>query len=199
VQLAYYLGHGADLDVLSAAAESVAIAREIGDRRREAQTLNIYGGLVALAGDPGKGLRYLNDALGIARELGLVRLTGKILSDTAGLETAKRRLLDVIQLMHEIPRGLADPAPCLQTSGSLLAVFGEWHHAALLFGAAERQRELANRALERAEQLYSMPLVEKTCGALGEANFHTAWAEGRQLSVQEAVRAAREWLAAADK
>ncbi len=110
------------------------------------------------------------------------------------LASARQRLLAVMRLMREVPRGMSDPAPPLQTSGSYLAACGDWQHAAVLFGAAERQRELCGRTLERADQLYSVPLVEKTCSALGETQFKAAWAEGRGLSANDGVTKAQDWL-----
>lgn len=239
IQAAYYSGSGSE--VLGAAEESVAIAREIGDLRREAQALDLQGTLLGAAGRHTEGLHVLEQALALARDRGLRRLEGKILGDTADLMLARgdlagaekmyaqaievqrqcqaphdlicnllgasvaaimnknldlARLLcvQVFELMLSVPRGMSDTAPPLHLSACYLASVGDLRHSAVLFGAAERQRELEQRFLEDTHRRLSEPLTKRAREALGESAYREAIDEGRKLTGKEAVCQARAWL-----
>ena len=243
ITMAFYAGHGALPEVLAAGQECVSIARELRNPRRLSQALNLYGNLLALTQRPKEAMECLETALRVAGDLGVPRLTGKILSDTADvlrttgqldlaasmyeqaiaairqsnaphdlilsllkvasvaiargdLIAARPRVMEVLKITSEVPRGAALTTPQLQTSASLLAALGDWRHAALLFASAERQGELESWALDRSDRMLAGPLMERTRQVLGEAEFRAAWAEGRRLAGPRAIAEAQAWISA---
>ena len=74
----------------------------------------------------------------------------------------------------------------------LAAAQGQATRAARLWGAAEALREPAD--VERAPNLRADddPHVAEVCSALGEEAFAAAWAEGRAMTLEQAVAYALE-------
>jgi DNA-binding CsgD family transcriptional regulator len=78
---------------------------------------------------------------------------------------------------------------CLDLLGVLAAAQRQVERAGLLFGAADVVREATNAFVPRFPALYA--LRQRTVGRLqsgpGAASFSAAWAQGRALSLDEAV------------
>jgi hypothetical protein len=66
---------------------------------------------------------------------------------------------------------------------------GDAERAARLFGAAEALREALGAPLPPVERAHYDRSVAATRAALGEEAFAAAWAEGRALSLEQAIAA----------
>ncbi len=76
---------------------------------------------------------------------------------------------------------------CLMGLAGVSNAKGDCDRAARLLGAAEALREaLGNRRSPQAQTLYDRRLAS-TRGALGEAAFSAAWAEGRAMTLEQAI------------
>jgi predicted ATPase/DNA-binding SARP family transcriptional activator len=114
-----YLGY--DAEAWAAGQEGVSIAREIGDRRMEAQLLRSLGSAAFNLGKREESAEYFGAAICIARELGLPRLVAftqndmaevlRAEGDLAGAAEVYRRVVEIqrsIQAYHDLTIGLAN-------------------------------------------------------------------------------------------
>ena len=74
----------------------------------------------------------------------------------------------------------------------MVAARGQAHRATRLSGAAEALRAAIGVPLRPHEQASHTQAVQALRAALGEEAFANAWAEGRALSLEEAVALALE-------
>src|SRR5262249_24552660 len=83
-------------------------------------------------------------------------------------------------------------AASLEGLAEVVVAGGQPERAARLFGAAEGLREAIGAPLLPAERAEHDRSIAAACTALGEEAFAAAWAEGRALSLEGAVRYALE-------
>src|SRR5262249_30426994 len=74
--------------------------------------------------------------------------------------------------------------------GALLAAQGQPRRAAILFGAIAALRAALNAAMWPAERVEYERHVAATRAQLGEATFAVAWAEGRAMTLEQAIACA---------
>jgi tetratricopeptide (TPR) repeat protein len=94
--------------------------------------------------------------------------------------------------------GLAWGQSVLQTCAGYLAAMKDWSRAARLYGASETLREQEGTTNNRADEQFIAPLVAQVREGLGEADYQSTYAQGRQLSLDRAVTEAQTWLSAED-
>jgi non-specific serine/threonine protein kinase len=75
----------------------------------------------------------------------------------------------------------------LASFAQLAATQGQFRHAAILWGAAEKLGETLNLFLFTARDQLHTSQIPATRAGLGEEAFRSAWAEGRALKMQEAI------------
>jgi non-specific serine/threonine protein kinase len=235
-----YLGY--DAEAWAAGQEGLSIAREIADRRMEAQLLRSLGSAAFNLGKRKEAAECFEEAVRLSKEVGLPRLLALALNDhaevlradgdVAGAGLLYRQAVAIqrnIGANHDLAVGLANLSFVEVLTGDLsaahahvselldltdvpygytwveavltacwgyLIAVGDHLHAACLLGAVEKRWQDLNTGLDRADDLFLATMTERACSAVGETAWQAALAEGRQLSVQEAVRAARKWLAA---
>jgi predicted ATPase/class 3 adenylate cyclase len=136
------LGYRRDPGELAIAAaygeRALAMARELGDRRIEAQALNVHGDAAHRARDPEKVRRLAEEAVAIAREIGDVQLLGEQLLQLAGATTTDEESSSV---RHEVL------ACCRQSGDELIAgvtlqqLYGQELRAGLIEEASSRLEE----------------------------------------------------------
>ena len=76
---------------------------------------------------------------------------------------------------------------CLEGLAWVAAGLGRHPRAARLFGAAEGQRAVLGHRSAPQETVHHDEAVAATRAALGDAGFHAAWAEGRALTLEQAI------------
>jgi predicted ATPase/DNA-binding SARP family transcriptional activator len=183
-----------DMDrALAYAEESLGLARELGHVRGLIVSLRALGALSAAGGDVERGHELLDESERLAREHGDDSALAAILLDQSRLaltagdpESAATLAAATVELYNKYgtTAGVAEGLHML----ALAAVAdGKPDRAARLLGAAEALRDAAGTRLAAAEAAGLEDAVRSASGALGEAEFAAAHAEGRALSVDEAV------------
>src|SRR6266702_2221646 len=90
----------------------------------------------------------------------------------------------------EIARTVRDTGSlilCLEELADVVAGQGEPEWATVLWGAAERYREVSNATLPQVERLGRARRIEQTKSLVGERGFAEKWAEGRNMTAEQAI------------
>jgi non-specific serine/threonine protein kinase len=195
--------------------ESLRIARAVGDRQSTGPTLAQLGILQMTAGDYPKALGYCEESLALAKEVGDPRtvataygVMGTLARHQQDLVTARARYRESLQISqalggHEGLYGWLAGLGCVEVMSGEAAGPGseagntDFCRGTRLLGAAEALREATAGVLPAWERADYERCVAAAREALGEAAFAAAWAEGRALSLDEAVAYALEEVAAA--
>jgi hypothetical protein len=80
-----------------------------------------------------------------------------------------------------------DVAYVIENLGGVAAYAGRSEQATRLFGAADKLRDDLNAPLPSGEKVAYDRYVNEAREALGEERFTSLWAEGRSMSVEEAM------------
>src|SRR5947209_2501548 len=78
---------------------------------------------------------------------------------------------------------------CLEELADVVAAQGEPAWAARLWGAAQRYREASHTPLPQVERPGRTHHIEQAQGLLGEQVFAERWAEGRNMTAEQAIAA----------
>jgi predicted ATPase/DNA-binding CsgD family transcriptional regulator len=174
--------------------ESLAIFRELGDRRRIAEILGSLGGYMAFyQGNYTTELTSMEESLTIMRELGDRRSSARLLwalghaafvqDDYAKARTFYEEALAILQELGV--KWLI--AACLDGLAEVAVAQGQPEWAAHLLGAAALLRE----ALGVSPPPYNLANYERTVATtraqLGEERFAAAWAEGREMTLEQVL------------
>jgi predicted ATPase/DNA-binding NarL/FixJ family response regulator len=195
-ELAYQQGDHANAERLLR--DSLAVYRELEDRRGIATALDNLGRLISRHGDPASALSFLEESLSVKRELDDRWGIAQVLHDLADLAIEQQQLATA-RSRHE---------ECLlhwQALGDVLSVASVFECMAILAhsqGHTPRALKLAGASSALREQLESatcapvqrqrlqemLDSAQTTVGAQAAANYVE---EGRALSLDEAVQYAR--------
>jgi tetratricopeptide (TPR) repeat protein len=159
--------------------ESLAIARELKDRRRIAAALQILGMASLGQGHLATSRSHLEEALSLAREI--------------GEDQAREMLLEAIGIAQATGSqrvGLS----AVEVSAGLAALCQDWGSTARFFGAAEAHNGAIGLRRDPADEAFLSPLMEKCRNALSPADFAAEEAKGRALPYEQAISVARAWL-----
>jgi predicted ATPase/DNA-binding CsgD family transcriptional regulator len=174
--------------------ESLAIFRELGDRRRIAEILGSLGGYMAFyQGNYIAELTSMEESLAIMRELGDRRSSARLLwflghaafvqDDYAKARTFYEEALAILQELG-IKWFIAS---CLDGLAEVAVAQGQPAWAAHLLSAAALLRE----ALGVSPPPYNLAnyerAVDTTRAQLGEERFAAAWAEGREMTLEQVL------------
>jgi hypothetical protein len=172
------------------------VAEAVGDRWLIAQVLHLLGLAAHIAAEYATARAYyeqslalrraLGDLEGIARSTHFLGLVAYRESDFAAARALYRNALTVHRELNH-PQGL-------------LILLGEFTALAAALQQPARAARLAGASamVSASSQVVAIPLaeavlqegVEQARRALGEAAFAAAWAEGRALSLEEAIEEA---------
>jgi tetratricopeptide (TPR) repeat protein len=173
--------------------EGLAIHRELGERYLIGLSLGWLGGVARGLGNYEEAQALLEECLAIHRPIRNKRATSGFLWIQAGVTYDQGKYGDARRLYEEslaISWELGYMETILGDLEGLAAVAlaqGKSKRAARLLGAAKRQRDASGPAASAAARADSERSVATARAALGEEAFATAWAEGRALSLEEAV------------
>ncbi|MGH2599929.1 MAG: tetratricopeptide repeat protein, partial [Dehalococcoidia bacterium] len=173
--------------------ESLALARELGNRKRIASALNTLGISARHRGEPERAASLYEESLALARELGdrwhtattLLNL-GNAYLDQGALDEAMTQYRETLPLARDL-QNRQQVALCLQGMASVAVARGDAVRAARLSGAAAALREAIGLQLPAASRARLDKVAADACAALGEATFTAAWAAGQVLSLDQAV------------
>ena len=182
--------------------ESVATSQDEGDRRYSAAPLASLGFVLYKQGDPISARSNLDQALMIAREMGderhvvwaLISL-GDIEISEGHYKQAQSNYAESLAVGRKIG-GKDGIAECLEALATLLVTknynLAENRNAAKLFGAAETLRESFNIFRESSLRISYDRIVDILSERLGKTTFETAWAQGKAMTIEQAIDLALE-------
>jgi non-specific serine/threonine protein kinase len=176
--------------------ESLSIQRQLGVKRGIAGLLNNLASLAEHEEDYAEAHRLIEESLTLYRELGdrqqialALHNLGEIALRLDDSQRARELCCEGLILFaeqHNKP-GVAD---CLERLGEIAIRQGEAERAARLLGAVEALRESLGGSQppdERADWERHVAAIRAT---LDETTFAGAWAQGRQLTVEQAIEEA---------
>jgi predicted ATPase/DNA-binding winged helix-turn-helix (wHTH) protein len=178
--------------------ESLALWWELGSQWGIAYLLDNKGLVARSQGDDAAADSLFEVSLAIRRELGDKWAIGASLvnlgieAGDAGDTTRARSLLEEsVALWRELGdrRGAAR---CLDAFAEIWGVQGESERAARLLGVAEALREAVHSSIPLPERARHDRCVAAMRAALGEEALACAWAEGRAMTLEQAVACALE-------
>ncbi len=178
---------------LAHADESLRLARELRHVRGLIVSLRELGVLTAEGGDLGRANDLLDESEQLAREHEDDSALAAILLDRSRLALAARDSEKAASLAAEgvslyskygTTAGIAEGVHVLALTAEL---DGKPDRTARLLGAAEALRDAAGARLAAAHSGGLEDAVQRASASLGDAAFAAAQAEGRALSVDEAV------------
>lgn len=178
--------------------QALALQREAGNDGEVATVLSNIGILAIHDGEWGRAAELhqqslelfarAGDTLGMARamlNLSDVRL------HTRELDEARDLLEQSLKMFEQL--GMRwDMAYVIENLGGVAAYAGRPEDAARLIGAADRAREVMRTPLPEGEKVAYNQYLAAAKEALGGERFAAAWAEGRELKLEEAARLAVE-------
>jgi predicted ATPase len=211
LQLSRALGDAKNLS--GALGLQAVLAEEGGDLERAEELLKACIEISEAQGDPGRPERHRGDyaefllrqgrydeaadlfeeCLAAARERGDTFLVGRFTADVGAMTLIEGRPVDALPLLSEGVRVLYGfgerygTVYCLPLLAEAFAALGAREKGARLVGAADAQLEESGLALWAEGVRRREGIVADLRAALGEARFGALWAEGAEMSFDEAV------------
>jgi tetratricopeptide (TPR) repeat protein len=191
--LAYYQGHYAEAK--ERYMQSLAKFQELGDKFMAGRVLNALGEISRLLGDYERAGTFYEQNIEILRELrSPFTLAGRVINlawvSLHGGDYRKARALFEDSLNQFKEDGNKNAmTDCLTGFAGILGVIGKPERAARLFGAVESLLEAIGMdgRMDPPDQKEFDHYVAAARGQLDEAAFAKAWAEGRAMTLEQAV------------
>ena len=178
--------------------ESLALNRELNNKRGMSYDLGMLGEVARLHGDYERAAAYYEEGLMLSREIGdsvgasLARLNLGLVARARGDYTQAAALLrESLLVFHEVKWTMG----CCFGLESLAAVAvdrGQAHRAARLFGASEALRETIGIAVDPRDRPEHDRDVAAARAQLDDATWQEALAEGRAMTLDQDVAFALE-------
>ena len=173
--------------------ESLALFRQIGDKWGVAESLRRLGIVAQHQDGYERAIGLFEESMSLCLELGNKRGIALVLPGMAqaALHRSEPRQAEALfEGSLALHRELGDKghiASCLEGLGRAAEAQEGSQRAARLFGAAEVLRETINYPLPPSERPEYDRSVAGSVSRLGEEAFMVVWAEGREMSMEEAV------------
>jgi predicted ATPase/class 3 adenylate cyclase len=177
--------------------ESLALFREMGDRSSVANGLNNLGLVANMQADYAAARRLFEESLSLSKEINIkahmaTALCGLGLVDVAEHKrTAREHFLYSLRLRQETGEKLRQTSNLIGVAGLTLQQ-GNPGFAAQLLGAVESILKTLKAEMEPELQPFHTRTLAAAREQLDEAVFQSAWVEGSQWSLEEAVKKALE-------
>ncbi len=183
--------------------EAISTRDRLGDRQRVAVVRHNLALVLFDAGDIDGARIELGAALSTARDLGDRLEMSNALSDLGFVEASAGNIERAAMLQGESlavaarigAKGIV--AQAIDGAAGIVAVQGDRCAAATLWGAAAGIRRKARYSMLIADRRRVEAEVQAARGAGDETPFDTAWTEGEDLSIDEAITRAQAALGAA--
>jgi tetratricopeptide (TPR) repeat protein len=185
--------------------EALSLAREIGDLFRLSSQLNNVADFQRAQGELEAAEARYEESLAILRGLNERESIAVVLANMAQLfigrgddargDTGRARsnLVEVLAIWKESSSELVGHI-LLDSATGLAARAGDMEEAARLYGATEAKMQRAGAGRPHADSLCVGPLIGEAKRKLGAVAFTLAEAEGRALTIEDAVAEAGRWL-----
>jgi predicted ATPase/class 3 adenylate cyclase len=178
--------------------ESEALSRRAGDEHGATRSLGNIAYTALLQGDYKRATALIEEALAWAREHGAAQL---VVQNLINLGLATREIGDhdraaayfeeALALSQEM-RDRLGLIEALEGVAGLVVAMAADRRAALLWGAAEALREATGASLAEVDYELHEPHLAAARSRLGEQAWHEALAEGRTMTLEQAVSYALE-------
>ena len=173
----------------------IRLTREVGDREGSANSLVLLGQMAFHQGDDATARSLIVESLALSREIGEPGRIANSLSSLARV-TAFQGDYMAARALYEESLATARKigvkviiASALEGLAGIVAVLGEPAGAARLWGTAEALREAIGTPLPPIERADYERAITGARTQLGEKAFAVAWAEGRTLTLEQALAA----------
>jgi predicted ATPase len=177
--------------------ESLAFWRRVADPWGQAMPLYRLGLIACKQGDYVSARRLLEESLALRRQAGhkyhiLLSLSGlaEVALGQGNCQQAAACLAQSLALHQEL--GTNNRIGPLEQFAQVAAIQGRLECAVQLWGAAQAQRDLIGHRPLPGESLGNHHVVAAVRAQLGEEAFAAAWAEGRAMSMEQAIAYALE-------
>jgi len=174
--------------------ECVALARSVGDRPLIALGLSNLAIVAHAKGDAESAFQTFEGALAIARDIDDARLVCWILNDRGRaackegrVALAEKSLLESLAIAQALAAAL-ETAEALQIFAELSLAKHAPERAAKICGATEHLREEADAPIPLFLQADYQNAVAAARAELGDDAFTLAWREGRDMTLEDAVK-----------
>ena len=172
--------------------ESIVLFQELGDKFGTAGALRNLGVAISFQGNYSRAVELLEESISLLRGLGDRRVVYSLaqLGRVVRYQGDFRRTTELLRESLTLGWELGDTwtiAFCLENFASLAGAQEQLEQGSRLFGAAEALREVLSIPIplsDRDEHDRSLAAVR---ASLGEEAFAAAWAEGRKMSMEEAI------------
>jgi ATP/maltotriose-dependent transcriptional regulator MalT len=169
----------------------------IGAKEGIVRALGLSGQVALLQGDAVKARSLLLESLMLSREIGyqdiaeVLIVLGRVAECLGDHAKARARYEECLSVAHEVgPSDLLPPY--LEGWADLVATQGEQAGAARLWGLAETLREAMGAPISPVERASYERSVQALRTQLGEQAFATAWAQGRTMTLEQALTTQRQ-------
>ena len=172
--------------------ESLAFRREMGDKWGIAISLGILGNVALALGDYAAARALYEESLALCKErdeksLMAFALLGLGMVDLAeGKPEARENIFASLRLRQETGEHLYQISSLIGVAGLVLQK-GDVGFAAQLLGAVESALKVLHAVVEDVMNPFHEPTLAKVKEALVDVAFQSAWEEGSQWSLEEAV------------
>jgi predicted ATPase/class 3 adenylate cyclase len=173
--------------------ESLGLLRELGDWWSVASTLGNLGILVGNQGDHARAAKLFDQRMAIRVELGdpagaawSQMFLGRAAYHERDFERADRLYRQSLRCYWELGHRW-EPIVCLEGLAVTAASAGDPARSAALYGAASAQRDAIGEPVPSRERAGHDQSVAAARVALGDEAFARAWAEGRAMTLEQAV------------
>jgi predicted ATPase/class 3 adenylate cyclase/DNA-binding CsgD family transcriptional regulator len=193
-----YISPGDAGTVRSLLEKGLALFREVGSKEGIAFYFYISGEVVLRQGDAVLARSLAEESLERYRELGHrlgMTLSLALLAQTAASQgdyAAARTLYEESLTLTSKTGDKRNIAPYLEGLAHVVVAQGKLTWAARLWGAAEALRETMGTPIWPVERANYEHSVTTARNQLGEKSFATAWAQGRTLTLEQALAAPEE-------
>ncbi len=173
--------------------ESLAVFRELDHQPGIAQTLNIIGEIARFCGDDDHAKQAYEEALTLSRQTGEIRRIAIIYTNLAFIALHEGKAERARELGREslrLARAMNNHLEMAKAPGMLagaLGALGQSKLAARLLGASERAMERLGAFHLPADKWEIDDMIAVVHTQLDETTFQAAWAEGRKLTLEQAV------------
>jgi DNA-binding CsgD family transcriptional regulator len=175
--------------------EGIGLARELGYALGLARFLLSLGYILLLEGDYERGAALNEEAAGLLKERGYKGGSLELALDNLGWaallegdhERARTSYQESLILCKELGAKLT-ASESLDGMACISAAEGEAERAARLFGAAEALGEALGYHHMPEEAAWREPYIAAARSRLDEASWEEAWAEGRAMPMEQAIK-----------
>ncbi len=189
-----YIGDEENYDLaIRLCEESLALAREVGDRPLIAQTLNVLGELARTHGDDDLALAAYTEGMDLVMEvhddahLSVFLANLAYLADHRGdYEEARRLGLEALRKCWSLGRRMMAAWTVSELAGPCLGL-GHPERGAVLVGAADQALAMLGVSRHPGDRAEHERVVRDLKDRLGADEFARLSAEGAQMSLREAV------------